>query len=120
MLNICPPKGNGTLDTILVQAEGKTGDQVERAGAMQSDERSTARRWARFPSRTTPRCTTAQAGSRSKPCKNICSDPKPTYSDMALIPAQGRDPQAVDQDVQAARGGPAGGTIRTPPAPVGL
>jgi len=38
MLNISPPQGNGTLDTILVQAEGKTGDQVERAGAMQSAE----------------------------------------------------------------------------------
>jgi len=35
--------------------------------------------------------------------QNICSNPKPTYSDMALIPAQGRDPQAVDQDVQDAR-----------------
>ena len=35
--------------------------------------------------------------------QNICNNPKPTYSDMALIPAQGRDPQAVSQDVQAAR-----------------
>ena len=30
-------------------------------------------------------------------------NPKPTHSDMALIPAQGRDPEAVDQDVQDAR-----------------
>jgi len=30
-------------------------------------------------------------------------NPKPTHSDMALIPAQGRAPEAVDQDVQDAR-----------------
>ena len=30
-------------------------------------------------------------------------DPKPTHSDMALIPAQGRDPMAVEQDVADAR-----------------
>jgi len=35
--------------------------------------------------------------------KDICGDPKPTYNDMAVIPAQGRDPQAVDQDVADAR-----------------
>ncbi len=26
-------------------------------------------------------------------------NPKPTHSDMAVIPAQGRDPAAVDRDV---------------------
>jgi hypothetical protein len=30
-------------------------------------------------------------------------DPKPTHSDMAVIPAQGRDPAAVAQDVADAR-----------------
>ena len=34
MQTIGPPKDNGTLDTILVQAEGKTGDQVERSAAL--------------------------------------------------------------------------------------
>ncbi len=34
---------------------------------------------------------------------NICNNPKPTYNDMALIPAQGRDPAAVNQDVADAR-----------------
>ena len=31
MQTIGPPKGNGTLDTVLVQAEGKTGDHVRPA-----------------------------------------------------------------------------------------
>ena len=35
--------------------------------------------------------------------QDICNNPKPTHDDMALIPAQGRDPAAVDQDVAAAR-----------------
>ena len=35
--------------------------------------------------------------------EGICSNPKPTHSDMALIPAQGRDMESVDQDVQDAR-----------------
>jgi hypothetical protein len=30
MQTIGPPSGNGTLDNILVQAEGKTGDHVDR------------------------------------------------------------------------------------------
>jgi len=29
MQTIGPPKDNGTLETILVQADGKTGDQVD-------------------------------------------------------------------------------------------
>ena len=29
--------------------------------------------------------------------------PKPTHSDMALIPAQGRDPEDVHADIQQAR-----------------
>ena len=29
--------------------------------------------------------------------------PQPTHDDMALIPAQGRDPVAVDQDIQNVR-----------------
>ena len=37
MQTIGPPKDNGTLDTILVQAEGKTGDQVERPALAQSE-----------------------------------------------------------------------------------
>ena len=35
--------------------------------------------------------------------KDICGEPKPTHNDMALIPAQGREPQAVAQDVASAR-----------------
>ena len=35
--------------------------------------------------------------------QDICKNPKPTYNDMALIPAQGRDPAAVAKDVDAAR-----------------
>ena len=33
MQNIGAPAGNGHLDTILVQAEGKTGDHAERKPA---------------------------------------------------------------------------------------
>jgi hypothetical protein len=35
--------------------------------------------------------------------QDICKNPKPTHDDMALIPAQGRDQAAVDQDIAAAR-----------------
>ena len=35
--------------------------------------------------------------------QDICSNPKPTHSDMALIPAQGRDPEDVKQDIAQAR-----------------
>ena len=35
--------------------------------------------------------------------QDICNNPKPTHDDMALIPAQGRDPAEVNQDVAAAR-----------------
>ncbi len=35
--------------------------------------------------------------------QDICSNPKPTHSDMALIPAQGRDPANVQADVHQAR-----------------
>ena len=35
--------------------------------------------------------------------QGICDNPQPTHSDMALIPAQGRDQAAVDQDVAMAR-----------------
>jgi hypothetical protein len=35
--------------------------------------------------------------------QEICKNPQPTHDDMALIAAQGRDPQAVNQDVAAAR-----------------
>jgi hypothetical protein len=38
MQTIGAQKDNGTLDTILVQAEGKTGDQVERTAAQQESE----------------------------------------------------------------------------------
>ncbi len=34
MQEIGPPKSNGTLDTILVQAQGDTGDHTERSPAM--------------------------------------------------------------------------------------
>ena len=34
MQNIAAPAGNGTIDTILVQAEGDTGDHVDRQPAM--------------------------------------------------------------------------------------
>ena len=33
MQNIGAPAGNGTLDTILVQAQGETGDHVDRSRA---------------------------------------------------------------------------------------
>jgi hypothetical protein len=33
MQTIGPPKDNGTLDNILVQADGKTGDHVDRQPA---------------------------------------------------------------------------------------
>ena len=33
MQNIGAPAGNGTIDTILVQAEGSTGDHVDRQPA---------------------------------------------------------------------------------------
>jgi hypothetical protein len=36
--------------------------------------------------------------------RDICSNPTPTHDDMALIPAQGRDPEAVRQDIAAAKG----------------
>jgi len=35
--------------------------------------------------------------------QDICNNPKPTHSDMALIPAQGRDPEDVHQDIAQAR-----------------
>jgi hypothetical protein len=35
--------------------------------------------------------------------QGIGSNPQPTHDDMALIPAQGRDPATVEQDVQDAR-----------------
>ena len=34
MQNIGAPKDNGTIDTILVQAQGDTGDHVARGPAM--------------------------------------------------------------------------------------
>ena len=35
--------------------------------------------------------------------EGICDNPKPTHSDMALIPAQGRDMEDVQQDIRQAR-----------------
>ena len=35
--------------------------------------------------------------------QSIGSNPQVTHDDMALIPAQGRDPHAVQEDVAAAR-----------------
>ena len=39
MQTIGAPKDNGTLDTILVQADGKTGDQVDRTAAQSESEK---------------------------------------------------------------------------------
>ena len=35
--------------------------------------------------------------------QDICHNPKPTHNDMGLIPAQGRNMEAVQQDVADAR-----------------
>jgi hypothetical protein len=47
----------------------------------------------------------------------IGHDPKPTHNDMALIPAQGRDPEAVNQDVAAARASDHARRMGPSPAP---
>ena len=49
--------------------------------------------------------------------QDICSNPTPTHDDMALIPAQGRDPAAVDQDVAAARASAAAKRAGPPQSP---
>ena len=35
--------------------------------------------------------------------QDICNNPKPTHDDMGLVPAQGRDMAAVNQDVAQVR-----------------
>ena len=35
--------------------------------------------------------------------RDICGNPMPTHADQALIPAQGRDPNDVQVDIQRAR-----------------
>jgi hypothetical protein len=49
MQTIGPPKDNGTLDTILVQAEGKTGDQVERSAALVQSEADYRKQMGQVP-----------------------------------------------------------------------
>jgi hypothetical protein len=49
MQTIGPPQGNGTLDTILLQAEGKTGDQVERSGVLAQSEAEYRKQMGQVP-----------------------------------------------------------------------
>ena len=49
MQTIGPPKGNGTLDTVLVQAEGKTGDQVDPPTALAESEKDSRDEMGQVP-----------------------------------------------------------------------
>ena len=82
MQQISPPAGNGDIDTILVQAEGDTGDHTDRKSDFNQSmaesgnvEPNRARRSTRPPSMT------AMRGGTSEPCKGtaIPSRPTPTW-----------------------------------------
>ena len=77
MQTIGPPKDNGTLDTILVQAEGKTGDQVDRTAAQSESEKDYRKEMGQVPEQNHAPSTT-DSGRVYEPCRKSATRSRPT------------------------------------------